>query len=420
MKNQNKQKSFIFLIALVIIIFVLITYGNYRYSITNPGGTDFLVHWIGTRALFTEGISPYSDEVALRIQTAVYGRPALKGEHELRVAYPLYSVILFAPFSFVSNYELARALWMTLLELGLILLTFVSVRLTSWRPGMRMWIVLLVFSLLWYHALRAIINGNVIILIALFLATALYAIKNKNDELAGVLLAFSTIKPQVTMIFLAAILFWSIIQKRNRIIVWFIITIAFISISAILLIPDWIMQNIREVMRYPGYNPPGTPSAALATWFPVVGPRIGTVISLCMIVILLVEWWLARKADYRHFLWVSCLTLTISPWIGIQTDPGNFITMFPALMLIFSVIVARWKKKADLPIFITLFVLFFGIWIIFLTTLEMSYQPIQSPVLFFPLPAFLLIMLYWFRSWAVRPPSLYYESFNNDEMMNRL
>ena len=63
-----------------------LTLANYRFAVQNPGGNDFLVHWVGTRALLVDGISPYSDETALRIQRMAYGRPAREGEHELRVA----------------------------------------------------------------------------------------------------------------------------------------------------------------------------------------------------------------------------------------------------------------------------------------------------------------------------------------------
>ena len=90
-----------------------ITWGNYNYARQNPGGNDFLVHWMGSRAIVKDGISPYSDEVATRIQTFAYGRPAQPGEHELRVAYPLYSVIIFAPFALIDDFAIARAAWMT-------------------------------------------------------------------------------------------------------------------------------------------------------------------------------------------------------------------------------------------------------------------------------------------------------------------
>ena len=124
----------ILVIVVGLLLFGVLTWSNYQYASTNPGGNDFLVHWVGTRTLITEGISPYSEETALRIQTMAYGRPAQAGEHELRVAYPLYSVLMFLPFALFKDYILARALWMTVLEIALVLLSVVSVRLVDWKP----------------------------------------------------------------------------------------------------------------------------------------------------------------------------------------------------------------------------------------------------------------------------------------------
>ncbi len=90
--SRSSTYSIIVLLVLGTGLFGLLVWGNYRYTTQNPGGNDFLVHWMGTKSFFEDGLSPYSDEVALRIQTMVYGRAARAGEHELRVAYPLYSI----------------------------------------------------------------------------------------------------------------------------------------------------------------------------------------------------------------------------------------------------------------------------------------------------------------------------------------
>ena len=150
-----------------------LTWGNYYYTSRNPGGNDFLVHWMGTRALIKDGISPYSDEAAAKIQTLAYGRLARPGEHELRVAYPLYSVVLFAPFAMIDDFTLARSAWMTLLEVGIIGLAFLSLSLSRWKPAPLLLGFLLVFSIFWYHGLRPLINGNAVVLIAVGLVGAL-------------------------------------------------------------------------------------------------------------------------------------------------------------------------------------------------------------------------------------------------------
>jgi hypothetical protein len=392
-----------------LVVLALLTWGNYRFASDSPGGNDFLVHWVGTRSLITEGLNPYSDEVALKIQEIAYGRAARAGEHELRVAYPLYSIIFFLPFALVGDFTLARAMWMSLLEVGLVALTFLSLRLARWRIGPIMLALLLIFALLWYHGLRPLINGNAVILVALGIAGGLIALRAGADELAGVLFAFTTIKPQVVILLLAFVVLWSVSHGRWRVVLWLVGTVTLLALSAALLIPGWILDNLREVIAYPAYNPPGTPRAAFITWWPDWGGRVGLVLSAVMAVILLVEWWSNRKADFPGFLWTACLTLMISQWIGIQTDPGNFVVLFPALILVFSLMDDRWRTGGKPFVILSMIILFFGIWAIFLATVQQSDQPIQSPVMFFPLPAYLLVMLYWVRWWAVEPPTVWYD-----------
>lgn len=412
LKNQKNNVATVSLISVaVLVVLVLLTWGNYRFAQENPGGNDFLVHWVGTRSLITEGLNPYSDQVALKIQTMAYGRAAQPGEHELRVAYPLYSVIVFLPFALIGDFTLARAVWMTVLEVGLLLLTVLSLRLVNWRVGPVMLALLLIYSLFWYHGLRPLINGNAVILVALGLVGGLLALRSGADELAGVLFALTTIKPQVVVLVLGFVVIWAMSRGRMRIVWWMVGTVALLSISAALLIPDWIVQNLREVIRYPSYNPPGTPRAAFMEWWPAWGSRLGWALTALMVITLLIEWWVNRGAEFRGFLWTVCLTLAVAQWIGIQTDPGNFIVLFPALALVFSQLSDRWRIGGRVFVILCLLVLFAGIWALFLNTVQpgQGAQPVQSAVMFFPLPAFLLITLYWVRWWTVQPPTVWYD-----------
>jgi hypothetical protein len=401
---------FWYLSAILIIgILVLITWANYNFVQQNPGGNDFLVHWVGTRALFVDGLSPYSDTVAERIQTLAYGRPALPGEHELRVAYPMYSALVFLPFALISDYELARALWMTILEAALIGLAFLSLKLTRWKMSVWLLPFFLIFSIFWYHSLRPLINGNAVILVALALVAAFAALRNGRDELAGVLLAFSTIKPHLAILPIIFILIWTISYRRWGTLGWILISLVLLSISAALFVPDWPIQNLREILAYSSYNPPGTPGTAFETWLPATGRQLGWALSAVMGLILLVEWRFVRRKEFRWFLWTGSLTLLISQWIGIQTDPGNFILLFFPLVLVFSMWVERWGRAGSVLTSITMFLLFIVPWGIFLQTVTYGDQPLQHPIMFFPLPLFLLITLYWVRWWVIKPRRLLVE-----------
>ena len=410
---KNQQRTLVATILAFVgglVVLGLLTWGNYRFAKDNPGGNDFLVHYIGTRALVTEGLNPYSDEVALKIQMAAYGRAARPGEHELRVAYPLYSVIVFLPFALIKDYILARAAWMTVLEVSLVLLAILSLRLVRWRVGPLMLGFLLIFSILWYHGLRPLINGNAVILVALGLVAGFLAIKSGSDELAGVLFALTTIKPQVVVLVLAFVTIWAFFRGRPRIIGWMFATVFLFAISAALLIPDWMVHNLREVIHYPSYNPPGTPRAAFIEWWPAWGSRVGLALSGVMALTLLIEWWNNRRAEFKGFIWTACLTLVISQWVGIQTDPGNFIVLLPALILAFSLLDERWRLVGRFFIILSTLVLFAGLWALFINSVTtINGQPVQSAIMFFPLPAFLLVALYWVRWWAIEPPTVWYE-----------
>ncbi len=412
MRNQRELRIWLVSALGIIIFLVSLTYANHYYAVRSPGGNDFLVHWVGTRALVVDGISPYSDEVAGRIQTMVYGRLAQAGEHQLRVAYPLYSISLFLPFALVPDFVMARSIWMTVLELALVGLAVLSMRLADWRPGMGMTVGFILFSLLWYHGMRPLINGNAVILIAFFMAAGLSALRGKAEELAGVLFAFMTIKPQLALVFLLYITFWGISNQRWRMLGWLFGTVAVLSAVSTMLIPDWLLQNLREVVLYPKYNPAGTPAAIFAEWMPATGQRIGFGLTIFFCLVLIVEWFLSRRYEFRGFLWTCCLTLTISQWIGIQTDPGNFIILLPVLALLFSIISERYRHMGKYFIWFLMVILLVGLWWLFLRTVTYEYQPIQSSVMFFPLVGLCLLLLFWVRWWAVRPIELWFDQIS--------
>ncbi len=399
------RKSGIRTQVLVIVLAFLVIAGllwvNLQFARNNPGGNDFLVHYIGTRSFIYDGLSPYSDEVAAQIQTAAYGHPARGGEHELRVAYPLYSVVFFAPFSLISDYQVARATWMTLLEISLVALCFLSFELVDWKPGLKIQAAVLLFSLLWYHAVRGVVNGNAVVLLAFLITLVFYLIKTGHDQGAGIMLALTTIKPHLVVLLVIYILVWAVIKKRKKIIGWFFAALFALFVFAWLLIPNWILQNIWEILRYPAYNPAGTLAAALSELFPGIGGQLkwGIAITLCLL--LVAEWSNSNKGNFDRFLWVAMLTLVVSQWIGIQTDPGNFIILFPAVIMILAVLSKKWRHREAWVVGGILGVLLVGLWGLFVATIQRSYQPIQNPVMFLPLPAFCLVGLYWIKWWVV-------------------
>ncbi len=369
----------------------ILLYANLRFTAENPGGNDFLVHWVGTRALLLDHASPYSDAVALEIQTTAYGRAALPGEHELRVAYPLYSAILFAPFALVSDYSLARALWMTTLELALVAFALIASRLAGWSQSLPIAAVYLLFAVTWYHGVRPLINGNAVVIVALLLGLGLAAMRVGRDFTAGALLAATTIKPQVVILVILFIGLWVVARRRWRVLAGFCITLGLLFAASLIVLPSWPLEFAREVVRYPAYNPPGTLATALEAMVPGIGLPVGRIISVAMALWLALEWVRALRSSSGEFDWTVGLTVAGSSWIGVQTDPGNFIVLLLPLAAILAAIAtshSRWGNAAAIGAMVLMHV---GLWLLFVVTLERGAQPAQGPIMFVPLPLLVLL-----------------------------
>jgi len=404
-KNEVWRTQII-VIGLGILILVGLFWVNFQFASTNPGGNDFLVHYIGTRSLLLDGVSPYSDEVALEIQQQVFGRPAISGEIEHRVVYPIYSVILFAPFALINNYTISRVAWMLFLELCLVVSAFFTLRILKWRLRIVVLGAYFLFSVLWYHGFRGVINGNAIIPVSLFFIMSLYAIKIEQYGAAGCLLAISTIKPNVVLLGIIAVLFWCYFQEKRMVIVWFFGSILILVLGGMILVPNWIVQNIWEILRYPSYNPPGSIADVLSLWIPRQDIVIHWSIGVSLGILYLYELWNSRTFDFQRFLWTISAVLVISQWIGIATDPGNFVILFLPFSLVLARLSERWESRKDKLLLVIFAVVFLGLWIIFLLTLSQTYQPMQNPIMFIPFPAIVLVGLYWIRWWTIRTRSL--------------
>jgi hypothetical protein len=382
---------------------IVLTWINYRYSIQNPGGSDFLPRWVGTRQFLMKAQSPYSDATTQEIQQRFYGRLALSDEDQVLFVYPFYSIFIFGPYALFSDYDMARAVWMTTLEASIILIAAAAISLSRWRLSPFMLMILLIFAALWYYNVRALINANASILVGLLIVGTFLAIRAGQDSWAGLLLALTTIKPQVVILLVLFILIWSISERRWLLFWSFLGNLALMVAITSLLITDWTWQNFRQVMAYPEYTLPGTPGAIFIQWLPGVGKQLGWALTIFLTTTLIWEWRVARKKDFHWFLWTACLTLVVTTMIGIRTATENYVVLFPALVLVFAAWDQEWGVFGRGLIGFSCVLLFFGVWWLFLATLERGDQPVQSSIMFFPLPVFLLVGLYWIRWWVLRP-----------------
>ena len=134
MANLRSAFGIVLTLLLICLVVAGLTYANFNFSNLYPGGNDFLARWNGARYWLVEGISPYDERVSRDTQQKIYGHVAdpAKGEDKNHFVYPLPSMLFFGLFGLL-DYPLARALWMTALELSLIGLAIVGLRLADWK-----------------------------------------------------------------------------------------------------------------------------------------------------------------------------------------------------------------------------------------------------------------------------------------------
>lgn len=403
LRRRYPEITAVLLVIGMVLVVGFLTWANYRYAMQNPGGSDLVPRWVGVRQLLIKGESPYSEATTREIHQMFYGRPARSDEDQVLFVYPLYSVLLFAPFALIPDFNTARAVFMTVLEVSVVLTAAASLALSRWKLVPWMLALVLLFTTLWYYSVRALINANVSLFLSFLVAAALLAIRAEQDALAGVLLAVTTIKPQMVILLIVFIIIWAISQRRF-VLVWSIIgSTALLAGIGVLLIQDWIWQNLVQVVAYPDYTLPTTPTEIFQIWVPGVAKQAGRGLTVILIVMLIMEWREAWGKEFKWMLWAACLTLVATPLIGIPAATENYMIMFPALVLVFSAWEDHWGSWGRLLVLGSLLLLFFGVWWLFLSTVEIGEQAIQGPVMFFPLPIFLLFTLYWVKWWVLRP-----------------
>ncbi|RPI85408.1 MAG: DUF2029 domain-containing protein [Chloroflexi bacterium] len=406
MNHQRTPLSIYGLAILILLVFAVIILVDYQFASQRPGGYHFIEYWSSARAFLNEGKSPYSASTQQEIRLQA-GELSIDNENQsFYAAYPLYGIPLFLPFALSPNYFVARLIWIVTLQAALGLLVWFSIKVTAWRTGQALGVLVLLFALTNVYSVIPVITGNVVVIVACLLVAALNAVRSGLDELAGILLAFSTILTPPVLLLLLFILYWAASSRRWRLFAWMTVSWLLLIAASMLLIPDWPLQYSRTMIQYFQGARFTTLGSVLRTWWPGLGAQMGLAISGLLALILAAEWWLARKGDVRHMLWTASLTLVASHWIGIPTSAENAALLLFPLFVVFATLEEHWGPRMRIATLVMMLVLLVGLWAFVWSDINQPDLPLSFPELFFPLPMFLLVGLYWVRWRAIRPQRL--------------
>jgi hypothetical protein len=404
-KVQLFLKWLLFYIAIIVLI-VTVQGLNYRYLSNSQQLSNFLTPWYSFRAFLIDGTNPYGEEMRESIANfanTTYGVTYTAKNENLFLRTPLYGLVFFLPFLFVQDFMVAASWWMTLQLLCLVFVAISGVSLIKQirRRNFFYFAAGVSVILVAYPSFLAVTGGSSIAIAFFFLFAAMVAIKRQADELAGVLLALMTMFPfwgWLTMLFL---LVWSIRQKRLALTGWFLGTIILLGFAVALLDAGWFVGYLRMWFVYFGQYGFGLLPEVLREILPSSFLLPQFVFGLALL-ILLVEWVLAKFSEYTPFLWTFHLTLVLESLLTLWLKPINLLPV--ATTLLFLLIIWEDRRKSG------------GRWIgVVILSLTLAYPwllnrlpDITSFLFVFPIAVFLAVNLYWVRWWLFRNVKLWY------------
>lgn len=313
-------------------------------------GNDFYQVWLSSQDLLRYRRDPYSPEMTRDIQFGLYGRqldPNRPGDPiDRRVfPYPAYADLLFWPTAEIPFPIVRVAILCVLIALTL-MGAVLWLRAFDWAPGWKWTAVLMLLVISSYPALEGLFAGQLGLLVAFLLPASLVALRRQKFLLAGVLMAVTTIKPQVTALAILYLLIWTLNdwQKRKSFSVGFFSTLIALFAASLAVLPHWIQNWIHTILAYRHYTRPPLVTEVLTS---PLGPRLSgpatlvlTAASLTVAVILA---WKNRAAAFGSFAFWLTLSLLVSI-TAIVLLPGqavyDHLILLPAIFLI-----ARYRDR---------------------------------------------------------------------------
>ncbi|HRF97284.1 MAG TPA: glycosyltransferase family 87 protein, partial [Aggregatilineales bacterium] len=390
-------------IALFIIVFIgAVILHHSTFTSRVAGMNDFMSRWEGARSFFVDGVSPYSDQASLNIQTRIYGRPSTPEEDPGYFVYPFYTAFLVAP-TVGMDYAWASAVWMVTLEACLVIGMILLLNLYGYQPTPIVFALILLYALLEYPAGRGLFLGqpsHVVYALQIFTIWALY---RKQGLWAGIALACATFKPQMTYMIAPLLLLWALRYQQWRFIGGFIGMFAVLMGASFILQPDWFGDWLNQMRLYPDYTSIAYPDTGSPVWIITqewlkLGDIAEIVVSAVFVLTMLWGWFmLLIQKQTDRFLWVVALTLVVTHLVALRTATPHFV-IFNLVWLFYI------SKFRPIGVMVSLLVGMVGLWGLFFFSVQ-GRDTLEHPIMFLPASFFAFgLLIITRKSWWEHAP----------------
>jgi len=321
---------------------------------------DFYPIWLTSRKWIDERRDLYSAANTRDIQIGLFGRPldaSISTDPPAgyrTFAYPAFTDLLFWPASEVAFVRL-RGVWAALLAALTAAGVFFWTQAFAWRVSPAWLAVIILLTLCSYPELEGLYAGQLGLLVGFLLAASLLALQRGRLLLAGMLMALTTIKPQMTLLAILYLLVWSAQdwRRRGRFSVAFFATMFLLAGASLAVWPHWIQSWWKVILGYPRYAMPPLASVLLGS---TLGSHAGTaVIVVGLMGASVLAWRYRGAAAGSNEFWLTLSLLLAITTIAVLPGQSVFdhIILLPGIFLLAS----RGQPQRSSPIFRALLIL---------------------------------------------------------------
>ncbi|MBZ0305979.1 MAG: hypothetical protein K8I82_07925, partial [Anaerolineae bacterium] len=230
----------------------------------------------------------------------------------------------------------------------------------------------------------------------------LWGIFKKRDTLAGVALALTTLKPQISFLIVPLVLLWAFFAQRRRLIAAF--AGGFITLMAVSFAfePIWFGDWLERVTGYAGYAETYSTTYILADIFPF--DSVLYVIFSGLLLAGMFYFWkhLLWDGHLSELPWVFFLTAAVTLLIAPRTATTSYVMLYPVLYIT-AMLLSR-KKQAG-RIWVGGVGLLIGYWLLHILTVPPKDEGGaggEARIVYVVFPVLILLLLWGYRkSWPL-------------------
>ncbi|HPR34902.1 MAG TPA: glycosyltransferase family 87 protein [Anaerolineaceae bacterium] len=407
-----KKTANIWLPILFVLVLVGATFANLRLASAFQLQDDFAPRWMAAREWMRSGASPYSESTfnaTIDLLKANGNEPSSMSQG--RFFDPAWYVLFYLPISFVP-YTIARAIWMTFIELSLVLSVFISIRLAGLK--LSVWEILLMsfLALVFYPFFKTILTVSVNTPYVFLTLLAVYLARNRQGTLAGLLFAISMWMVPLSVFLVILFLIWLGARRDTSLAKIYFSSLAFFMVVSLILFPNWTADWFATYLRlFPDFSWVRTPLMVVGGLFPGASTQIAISLSLVMFIMILVEWYGIGEREGRGFHWKLMLTLNLLYVFNLTSDGIYLVWLLAPLFSVYKYLTEKWHVSGRIVAWVTYLALIFIHWRRF--QLTQNWLPEETSLVILLLPTITFLGLQWFRWWATVSPKALIDSIKD-------